>query len=76
MHLLALVSGDPTTLQPDGELELAEWRGHFKGLRSALHCMLMHEKAMAPESAALVVEEHLARALTDLDTSADPDVGR
>jgi hypothetical protein len=70
VHLLALMKSDPTTLQAEHGVELAVWRGHFEGLRSALHCMVMVEKKTGPKSTARIVSEHLAEALADFGSDS------
>jgi hypothetical protein len=66
IHLLALVGFDPVALEPESDEELAEWRGHLTGLRAALFCLVMHERRIGPESAALVVKLHVEKATTIL----------
>lgn len=75
IHLLALMGSDPVALEPENDEELAEWRGHLKGLRAALFCLAMHERRIGPESAALVVKLHIETATTILGGSDGGETG-
>lgn len=67
LHLVAVMGAEPMALEPRTETEHTEWRGHFKGLRAALYCLAMHEQEVGPDSAALIVHQHIRDATDDLD---------
>lgn len=67
LHLVAVMGREPKALNPRTEKELAEWSGHFRGLKSALLCLAMHERKIEPGPAALVVCQHINDAADDLD---------
>ena len=69
VHAVALLGLDPEALAPESDEERAEWSGHARGLRSALHCLAMHEKKVGPESAALIVDQQIAQAIKSLAQS-------
>jgi hypothetical protein len=72
IHLTALMGPDPEALEPQDDEERYEWRGHYKGLRAALACLAMHEKAVGPESAAALVGHHVTEAITELGQHGGP----
>lgn len=63
LHHTALLGPDPQDLEPESDEEHTEWWGYFKGLRSALFCLVMHEKQLDAEAAVLVVNQHLGQAM-------------
>jgi hypothetical protein len=67
LHTAALLGPDVKDLEPESAEELSEWLGFSKGLRSALFCLAMYEKRTNPESAVLIVSEHLKQAFTLLN---------
>jgi hypothetical protein len=75
VHLLALMGPDLTGLGPESLEELAEWRGHLKGLRAALFCIVMHERRIGPESAALIVKQHVEFATSVLNDPGEAEGG-
>lgn len=64
LFLAVLVGTDPDQLAPENDEERFEWRGHIKGLQSALHCVVMHERQLEPELAGMVVMTHVEEAAT------------
>lgn len=66
LYLTAVMGSDPEALGPKSAEELAEWRGHLKGLRAALFSLAMHERRLDPEAAVRVVGQHLEHAINDL----------
>lgn len=64
--LTARLGTDVEPLEPETDEERHEWRGHLQGLRSALHCLVMHERKVGPESAAFIVNGHISEAVTEL----------
>ncbi|MBS2547446.1 hypothetical protein KGQ19_11240 [Catenulispora sp. NL8] len=75
LHLVAVMGREPKALNPRTEKELAEWSGHFRGLKSALLCLVMHERKVEPSSAALVVYRHVKSATDDLDRRGGSETG-
>ena len=67
LHLVAVMGTEPKALNPRTEREHAEWSGHFRGLKAALLCLVMHEQKVKPASAAMVVSRHIKNAIEDLD---------
>ena len=55
LFLTALVGTDAEALDPETDEERSEWRGHLRGLRSALVCLAMHDTKLSPAVAAAVV---------------------
>lgn len=67
LHLVTVMDVDPTALCPESDEELAEWRGHCKGLKAALLCLAMCEQELEPNAAVLVVNQHIADAMSNLE---------
>lgn len=61
---------DVESLEPDSDEERYEWRGYLRGLRSALHCLAMHERTIGPDSAAFIVNGQISEAVTELSAGA------
>ena len=75
LHLVAVMGTEPKALNPRTEKELTEWDGHLGGLKAALHCLAMHEQKVDPDSAALVVDQHIKEAIDDLDRRSGSGTG-
>lgn len=63
LYLAASLEFDPKALVPESEAEKDTWRGHLLGMRSALHCLVMREQKCGPESAGVVVDQHIIQAV-------------
>lgn len=69
LFLAALVGTDTEQLDPKSDEERFEWRGHVKGLQSALLCVAMYEHGLDPELAGLVVMTHVDEAMAIISMS-------
>jgi hypothetical protein len=77
LYASALLEYVPTALVPESEEEMHTWRGHLLGLRSALHCLAMHEQHLEPEVAGFMVDQHIVQAIAVFKGFGDyePDEG-
>ncbi|WP_194906246.1 hypothetical protein [Catenulispora rubra] len=75
LHLVAVMGREPKALNPRTEKELAEWSGHFRGLKAALLCLVMHEQKVEPGPAAVVVCRHIEDASDELDRRSGTGTG-
>jgi len=75
VYLAAVIGTDPEALRPKGIEERLAWGGHLEGLRAALLCLVMHERGIGAEAAALVVSQHVEDATSDLERAAGAPCG-
>jgi hypothetical protein len=75
LHLVVLMELDPEIPEPQSDEERANWQGHLEGLRAALLCLAMHERALDPESAAMFVDEQLEQARAELQRLRPEEAG-
>lgn len=76
LYLVALMGTDSTALEPESDEELANWEGHFSGLRAALVCLAGHERKIGPTSAVAVIERQLEDAMDALKRYDSGGTGR
>lgn len=75
LYLAVLIGTDPEQLDPKGDEERFEWRGHIKGLQAALLCIAMHEHGLDPDLAGMVVMTHVEEAMATISRSGDAGSG-
>jgi hypothetical protein len=75
LYMVSLLGPNPVLLGPVSEEELVDWNGYSKGLRSALTCLAMFERALEPEAAVRVVNAHTAFAVDVLGRLRGQSVG-
>lgn len=73
LYLTALMYADTLPLIPENGEEQAEWRGHLKGLRSALVCLARAKRSLDFEDAAAIVNDEIDSAKAVIDEARDPE---